>query len=88
MSSSALFDKFIKSVGHMISENPFIDLRQSMHVGQELDDSHHASTHTNVQRSLMETEKMLLHCILTAFGNAGFGPPTNDDKIYFFYLEQ
>ena len=81
-----------------------------MHVGQELDDSHHASTHTNVQGSLMDTEKMLLHCIFrfipvkfimgpTVFGNAGFGPPTNDDKsshffqtvnnkIYFFYLEQ
>ena len=43
------------------SENTFIDLRQPMHVGQELDDSHHASTHTNVQGSWTDTEKMLLH---------------------------
>ena len=66
-----------------------------MHVRQELYDSHHTSTHTNIQGSLMDTEKMLLHCIFrfipvkfimgpAAFGNASFGPPTNDDKSSHF----
>ena len=77
------------------SVNPFIGLRQPMHVRQELDDSHHASTHTNVQGSLMDTEMMLLHCIFSfipvkfimgpaAFGNASFGPPTSDNKSSHF----
>ena len=67
-----------------------------MHVRQELDDSCHASTHTSIHGSLMDTERMLWHCIFrfipvkfimgpAAFGNAYFGPPTNDDKSSHFF---